>query len=240
MLAALAAVALVGALAGCGILAPSSRQESRHPAMIEPSASPSVPCPSATAGPPGLEPGGAVGPSPTGAPGLTRPTGTPTLAGPGGATQPAPPAGTEPPAPGACGTAQPGGALPPGAPTPGYPTGYPTGYGTPGYPPPANYPTGGPSMDTTCPAGAPNEADILSMARHVSDGQLPADTAVTDRRCAAGYLVADLTAPQVGTVHAVLHDTGTGWRAVAVGSYPCRDVRSAPPDARTLLGCGKR
>lgn len=119
----------------------------------------------------------------------------------------------------------------PGNPVPGYPTGTgPTG----GTSFPADRP-GGP-VDATCPPDAPVAAEILSMARHRAGMRLPDDATVTDRRCAATYLVAALTAPRVGDAIVVLHHGPGGWRAVAVGSYPCMAVPSAPP-ARDLLGC---
>lgn len=122
-----------------------------------------------------------------------------------------------------------GGTAPTG-PTASLPPGY---SGLPSNP----YPVAPTSAATTCPPGAPTGSAILAAARRVSHGKLPADTVVGTPHCSGDYLVADLTAPSLGTIRAVLHRTNSGWRAVAVGSYPCKAVTAAPTAARALLGC---
>ncbi|GAA4211059.1 hypothetical protein [Actinocatenispora rupis] len=92
-------------------------------------------------------------------------------------------------------------------------------------------------VSTACPAGSPSAREILAVARQRSGGSLPAGTTVGTPRCADDYLVADLVAPKAGTVRVVMRHAATGWRVVAVGSYPCRDLATAPPAARTLLAC---
>lgn len=176
---------------------------------------------------------------------------------PATATVPPYPAGTYRPPGGATGT--PGTGLPPGGgigtPNPGVPgetdcpsaspapsqpgTGLPTGPGTSLPLPTGTGPIGGapaPAV-TACPPYAPSDRTILTLAALKTTGGLPTGSTVTARRCADEYLVAELSAPKAGTIRVVLqHGTG-GWHAVAVGSYPCHALSTAPPAARNLLDC---
>jgi hypothetical protein len=112
----------------------------------------------------------------------------------------------------------------------------------PGYPANDPYPTGGDypttaAPATTCPAGVPTSAQILTAARQLAGGRLPAGATVGAPRCGGGYLAADLTSTSLGTVLVVLRQSGGGWQGVAIGSYPCTSMASAPPAARTMLNC---
>lgn|GEM_PF-5824956 len=240
-----AVCAVLLAASGCSWTnLPPPQMQSPQPGT--PSVSPSCP-PSSTPALPGhgVTPGGDGGgtgePTPTMPPGLPTRTGGP--AGPGAPTGgPAGPGvptdGTGPPYP-----TQTGGV---GTPNPGVPgaTGCGTGSVQPSAVPSLPLPTGtGPAggaptpAATTCPTYAPSDRTILSLAALRHRQGLPRDTAVVARRCADDYLVADLVAPSAGTIRAVLRHDGRGWHAVAVGSYPCRDLRGAPPEARNLAGC---
>jgi hypothetical protein len=210
----------------------------------------------------GAQPG--AGAPTTGAPGAGGgETGAPGAGG-GETDGPVPPTATAPPYPtgtyrppggttGTPGTGLPTGGI--GTPNPGVPgetgcpstspapsqpgTGLPPGPGTTIPLPTGTGPIGGapaPAV-TACPAYAPSDRTILTLAALKATDGLPTGTTVAARRCADEYLVADLSAPKVGTIRVVLqHGTG-GWHAVAVGSYPCHALSTAPPAARNLLDC---
>ena len=130
-----------------------------------------------------------------------------------------------------CGPAPTGSAAPTSAYPPAsvYPTDpYPTGA----------YPTGVAGGTSACPSNAPSDAAILSIARKLADGPLPAGAAISNPRCASGYLVADLTATGRGTILVVVRQTGETWYGVAIGSYPCKQVSDAPPEVLAMLNCG--
>ncbi|BCJ38996.1 hypothetical protein Athai_64990 [Actinocatenispora thailandica] len=239
---------------------PESPVISKSPGPL-PSASGCSPSPTAMPGL-GVTPDG---PTP-GAYGTTPGAGLPTAGarpsgGGGGTGGPLPPTATAPPYPtgsyrppaGPPATGLPtGGGI--GTPNPGVPgeTGCPSGSATPGQPgtglpsgpgtiplPTGTGPIGGPPAPavTACPAYAPSDRTILTLAALKAAGGLPTGTTVASRRCADEYLVADLSAPRAGTIRVVLqHGTG-GWHAVAVGSYPCHALSTAPPAARNLLDC---
>jgi hypothetical protein len=113
------------------------------------------------------------------------------------------------------------------------PTGYgSTDYGTDGY---GSDPYGG---TATCPSTAPADTAITSEANRLSGGKLPSGVTVTDKQCAGSYLVADLTAPNLGTIQLVMRQDGSRWTGIAVGSYLCGSSALAnAADARTLLSC---
>jgi hypothetical protein len=115
----------------------------------------------------------------------------------------------------------------------GLPTGYATGtYGSSQY--------GGDQFGSTgtCPSNAPADPAVISEANRLSGGKLPAGVTVSDKQCAGSYLVADLTAPNLGTIQLVMRQNGATWTGIAVGSYLCGSAAlNGADDARTLLNC---
>lgn len=89
-----------------------------------------------------------------------------------------------------------------------------------------------------CPATAPDNPAIVSAANRLSNGRLPAGVTVTNTQCSGAYLVADLTAPNLGTIQLVMRQDGTNWTGIAVGSYLCGSTALNGADAaKALLNC---
>jgi hypothetical protein len=120
-------------------------------------------------------------------------------------------------------------------------SGFPSAYGTDRYgadPYGTDAYGADPYGGTGCPSTAPTDAVIRSEASRLSNGRLPSGVTVADKQCAGAYLVADLTAPNVGTVQLVMRQDGTKWTGLAVGSYLCTSSALAgATDAKTLLNC---
>jgi hypothetical protein len=116
-------------------------------------------------------------------------------------------------------------------------TSLPTGYGnTSTYDPYGTDQFG--TTTGTCPSTAPADTAVISEANRLSGGKLPAGVTVSDKQCAGSYLVADLTAPNLGTVQLVMRQNGSTWTGVAVGSYLCgSSALNGADDAKTLLNC---